>query len=122
MPVFLDDQAVDWPARTLAEALDAASRHTGDSDRIVTDVYLDGQALMGSELDDNRDTDITEAQVRLYSADPAELAVTTLEQVRGRLDEARRLQSNAAELFQKDQPAEAIQCVADAAGAWQQVQ
>ena len=58
MPVFLDDQAVDWPARTLAEALDAAARHVGDAGRVVTDVYLDGRSLVGSELDDSRDTDV----------------------------------------------------------------
>lgn len=122
MPVFLDDQPVDLTGQTLADLLESASNSIAENGRVVVEVHVDGQPVVGEQLEQQGDSPIGDAEVRLFSADPIELAASTLQQVRGRLDDASRLQSAAADLFQQDQPAEAIKNVADAVAAWQQTQ
>jgi hypothetical protein len=122
MPIYLDGQAVDLPGDNLGAVLDAAQQRLEPAGRVLVEVLLNGEPLLGEQLDTNRDVVIGDAKVHLESADPRELAEATLEQVRLGLMDARELQLEAADLFQQDKSNEAMQHVGRAIEAWQQAQ
>jgi len=122
MPIYLDDEAVTLSGDSLGDVLNAAREQLADQGRVVVEVRIDGQSLVDREIDEQQDAAIGDREVRLYTADPITLAVGTLGQVRDVLDVAQRVQTDAAELFQQDRSADAIQRVAEAMSIWQQTQ
>jgi hypothetical protein len=122
MTVFVDDQPAALTGQTLEALLAAARDHLAASGRVVVDVVMDGEALTETQLSQPEQVTTDGAEVRLYTADPAELAVDTLEQVKARLGEAAQMHERAAELLQQDQPSEGLQKVAEAIEVWLQTQ
>jgi hypothetical protein len=122
MPTFVDDSAVALEGSNLNELLGAAQQHLAPSGRVVVDVVVEGESLDGEQLGEPEKINTEGREVRLYTADPAELAVSTLRQVRQRLTEAEQIQKQAAELLQQDQPSEALQQVSAAVEVWLQTQ
>ena len=102
--------------------LEAAREHLQSRGRMIVEVRLDGRTIPAGELDDRRGTSISEVEVRLYSAEPRELAALTLRQARLQLSEASTAQVEAAELLQQDEPSEALARIGLAMGAWQHAQ
>jgi hypothetical protein len=121
MTIYLDDQATDIPGNSLADLLQAASTHLEGAGRVVVEVQLNGTVLSGEQLQDRAGDSLADAEVRLYTADPNELAIGALEQSREMLADARRLQDEAASLLQQDQVAKAMQEIAAFIAIWQQV-
>ena len=133
MPTYLDDQPVTLDGRSLKQLLDAAReelarRHTDAEGarnrppRVVVEILLDGEKLDPDTLAARSADDMTSRELRLTTADPAALAVDSLEQVRGRLADASTLQKQAAELLQQDRPQEGYEKIAASVAAWLQVQ
>ncbi len=122
MAIFLDDQAVELAGGDLGEVLEAAKTHLADSGRMVVDVRIDGEALGGEQIDAQRLRQVDQAEVRLVTADPRELAVETLTGIRRRLGEAEAVQEEAAQLLQSDDAAPAMQKVGQAVEVWLQTQ
>ncbi len=122
MPIYLDDEAITLSGDSLGDVLHSAREQIADQGRVVVEVQIDGQSLVDREIDEQQDAAIGEREVRLFTADPVTLAVGTLGQVRDVLDVAHRVQTDAAELFQQDRSADAIQRVAEAMSIWQQTQ
>ena len=122
MSIYLDDEPVELPGPDLGAVLGQAQERLADLGRMIIEVQRDGQTLSPAELDAAEDAPVADSEWRLLTADPRELAVTTLQQVMQRLDDARQAQLAAAELLQQDQPAEAMKRVGEAVEAWQQTQ
>jgi hypothetical protein len=122
MPVFLDDQAIELPGPSLGQLLDTARQQLADGGRVVVEVAVAGQKLDEQQIGERAAEDIADQEVRLFSADPKALAVETLDGVRHRLHDAEKLQQDAADLLQRDQPQEALQNVGRSIEAWLQVQ
>ncbi len=122
MAVYLDDEQVQLEGVDLASVLASAKDRLAPSGRVVVEVHVDGQPVVGDDLDEKQQVDPLEAELRLYSADPRELAVATLQQVQEKLDDAAEAQLRAAELFQQDQQNEAMAEVGRAVTVWQQLQ
>ncbi|MCG8510764.1 MAG: hypothetical protein MI741_16195 [Rhodospirillales bacterium] len=122
MQIYLDDEQVDAGGTTLGRVLTDVQNRLNMAGRIVVEVKVDGETLVGNELSEGQDRDLTGCDVRLYSAEPARLAVDTLEGIRGRLNEARNLQQQAADAFQSDQAGEALQHIARLIEIWMQTQ
>ncbi|MEM9295250.1 MAG: hypothetical protein AAGA57_05555, partial [Planctomycetota bacterium] len=122
MPVLLDDQPLASSPDKLVDALEAARQQLGPTGRIVVEVQLDGQHLTGEDLDDPARQSLDGRDLRLYSADATTLALTTLDQVRDRLSEARTLQAEAADLLRQDQAQDGLRKVGSAIEVWLQVQ
>lgn len=118
MPVYLDDQAVDLGAGPLTAILRTAGERLRGDGRIVVEVQLDGQPVSANDFD--QEADLATSELRLYTADPRELAIEALEHVRDRLATARQMQSDAAELLQQDKAADALGKVGQANEAWLQ--
>lgn len=121
MQVYLDEQPVELPGSHLAALLDAARKRL-DGARVVVEVAVDGDKLNEQEITDRAEEKLGDVDVRLVTADPRELAIETLEQVRGRLGDAQELQQDAADLLQQDQTPPALQKVGQSVEAWLQVQ
>ena len=122
MAIFLDDQAVELGGGDLAAVLQAAQQRLAADGRVVVEVQLDGESLAGNELELRQNAQVGQAELRLYSAAPAEVAMETLEQVRHRLEAVRQTQGEAADLLQQDRAAEALQKVAVSVEGWMQTQ
>jgi hypothetical protein len=122
MPIYLDDEPADLSGATLDAVLDAARERASQSGRVVVEVQADGRPLLGEELEARRGAPLGSADLRLYTADPREREVTTLGLIGARLADARQAQTEAAELLQQDQPAEAMKRVGQAIEVWQEAQ
>jgi len=122
MTIYLDDQPLQLKGRDLKSLLVAASDHLSDAGRIVVEVQVDGQPLVEEALDQQYTEELGDAEVRLYSADPSELAVMTLEQVKEKLNDARQAQAQAADFFQEDKLDLALKQVVGVIEVWQQTQ
>lgn len=105
----------------MRELLAAVRDELAPQGRVVVEVRVDGQSITGPGLDDENPTK-PESEIRVYSARPGDLVVGVLEDVRTQLAEAQTMQQKAAELFQQDDPAEAMQMVKQSIDAWLQAQ
>lgn len=122
MAIYLDGRAVRLAGDDLRALLEDAQKTAGREGRVIVEVELDGRLLIGDELEKAADASIASSEVRLTSAEPRELASSTLEQVREGLAEAKRAATEAAELLQSDKRGEAMKRIARAVELWQQAQ
>lgn len=122
MAIFIDEQRTELAGSTLAEVLDSAQNELQPRGRVVVEVALDGRSLSGPDLETEQDAAVADRDVRLTTADPRQLVAQTLRQVDDRLEEARELQNEAAELLQQDKPSSAMDRVGEAINIWLQAQ
>ena len=122
MAIYLDDQPTELTGATLTEILASASEGLAADGRVVVEVMVDGKVIAGDALGDHQNATLGDAEVRLTSADPKALAVSTLTQVREQLPLAGALHEQAAEQLQADNPTEALQHIAEAIDIWMQTQ
>lgn len=122
MAVYIDEQRVELAGDHLAEVLTAAAAHVEPRGRLIVEVAVDGQALVGEQLDQQGGMAVGGREVRLRSVEPGELVVTALNDSREALAQARELQMEAAEMLQQDDAEAAMRKVAGAVALWQQVQ
>lgn len=122
MAIFLDDEPVQLEGGNLETVLASASARLSDRGRVVVEVQLDGLPIVAGNYAQHQRASVSDAEIRLYSANPHELTVTTLQQVKAHLDQARQAQLQAAELFQQDKQSQALEQVIQVIEVWQQVQ
>lgn len=122
MAIFLDDEPVQLAGANLGELIASATKRLIIDRRVVVEVMLDGSVLNADALDKCQDNALDDAEVRLISADPGALAVSTLYQIRDQLPKATTLHEQAAEFLQQDNPTEALKLLAEAIGVWMQTQ
>jgi len=122
MAIFLDDEPVQLSGVNLAELISSASKHLSDDGRVVVEVMIDGSVLNADDMNQRKDAPLEDTEVRLVSADPSALAVSTLHQVREQLPQASSLHEKAAEHLQQDNPEEALKLLAESIGVWMQTQ
>jgi len=122
MAIYLDDDVVTLPGETLGAVLEAAATRLAEHGRIIVEVSVDGQPAPPETLADLAGRAVADAEVRLVSADPRELAAVVLSEIDERLDAARQMQLEAASEFQVDRVAEGMQRVGEAVAVWQQTQ
>jgi len=121
VPIHIDDQPTTLPARSLRELLAAARDKLAPSGRIVVEVRVDGESVVGAALDDDQPTN-PGSDIRVYSVRSAEFVAGVLEDVRTQLGESQKLQQQAAELLQQDEPAKAMKLVQQSIDGWLQAQ
>ena len=122
MTVYLDDELIDVITDNLHSALDGAAKHLAVSGRLVVEVRLDGRELVGDVLEKNLHRELNDAELRLYSADPRQLALTILEESRTELETAGQAQTRAADLFQEGQEDKALREISSAMAKWIKMQ
>ncbi len=120
MRIYLDDLPVELAGETLDDLLSSAKTALAISGRIVVDVERDGRVLTAAEIQAHRTRPLNHAQWRLTSSHPAELAVSTLREVKDLLTEARLKQEEAAADFQADNAGDAMRGLSAALEVWNQ--
>lgn len=122
MAIYLDEQPAQLDGDSLGEVLNQASEGLAVDGRVLVEVKIDGEIISGEDLDKHTTEQIGQSEVRLTSADPKELAVTTLNQVREQLPHATALHEQAADQLQADNPSEALQHIGQSIEVWMMVQ
>lgn len=122
MPVYLDDELLALSGQDLGSVLAAAQQRVSPTGRVVVDVQINGQPLVGDALNHQQSQPLGDAEIRFYSAEASVLAVTALQQARVELEEARQLLVDAAELLQQDQGGKAMPIIGQIIETWRQVQ
>jgi hypothetical protein len=122
MPIYVDDQPVALNESDLGQALELVTRRLEPQGRVIVEVILNGASLVGDDLMQHAQDSLAGAELKLYSADPRDLALHVLRQVREGLRTAGEAQAQAANLFQKDQSGAAMKCIGEALVLWQQAQ
>lgn len=121
VPIHIDDQPSTLSAGSMRELLAEVSNELAPSGRVVVEVRVDGLSITGPELDDDQPTQ-PESDIRVYSAEPSDLVVGILEEVRTGLADASKMQTQAADHLQQDDPAKAMELVKESINAWLQAQ
>ena len=101
----------------MRELLAAARDQLAPAGRVVVEVRVDGEIIAGPALDEETLTQ-PDCDIRIYSAHPGELVVGVLEDVRTGLAESTKLQQEAAELLQQDEPGKALDLVKQSIEGW----
>ena len=122
MPIYLDDEPVDLAGKDLSGILNSATDQITNSGRVIVEVALNGQMLSSESLNQHNHKDLAEAELRLYSADPRDVARSALEGLLAQLDQASDQQVRAAEQLNQDRVGEAMGDLGKAMETWQQVQ
>jgi len=122
MEIFIDGEPVALTCDDLEAALEAANGHLSPTGRIIVEVEADGRTLTGEELEKQRSTGGVPNRLNLQSADPRELVIEALEQVREGLVEAQRHQIEAAKSLQRDDAVQAMDKIRVAVDRWQDLQ
>lgn len=121
MAVFLDDEPLEVSGGDLAAVLEAAQRRLKPEGRIVVEVQWEGRTLDSDQLRAHRHQPVEGVEVRLYSAEPGELALEALDQLRERLEASGQSLEQAAEAFQSDRPDEGMRLLAQGLDIWQRL-
>ncbi|MEM6552872.1 MAG: hypothetical protein AAF750_12200 [Planctomycetota bacterium] len=122
MPIRLDDAPLTTDGPRLRDAIAAAVLKLQNEGRMLVEVKIDGDTVPDTQLEDRADDSVEANQVELFSANPATLTTSVLEQCRGRLIDARTLQEDAAELLQRDQVGDGLHKLGDSIEPWLQTQ
>lgn len=122
MKCKIDEQLVEIEATELGKVLATAQSHLQEQGRVVVEVLVDNESLVGDEIAERQNEAIDSQDIQLISAKPNELAIETLEQVDARLQESMQTQSDAAKLFREDRSADALQHVSQIIETWLKVQ
>jgi hypothetical protein len=118
MALYVDDIAVDWPGENLGELLQLANERLEPAGRIIVEVVVNGESVIGDALMERQSEMVRDREVRLVTAEPLELTLATLRQVQEGLQSIREDQAQAAERFQMDEPAEGLKRVGNVLEAW----
>lgn len=121
VPIHIDDQPTTIKPASMRELLAAARDQLATDGRVVVEVIVNGEAITGPALEDDRPTD-ADHDIRVYSARPGELVVGVLEGVREELAKSLEMQKQAAELLQQDDPAPAMGLIRQSIDGWLQAQ
>jgi hypothetical protein len=120
MKLFLDDREVQTDSADLAGAIAAGCREAEARGRIIVEAHLDGRPLPGEMLADPAFASQTGGEIRLTTAEPRALVLTTLLDVADALEAARDVQRDAAELIQTGQLDAALPRLSEALSVWEQ--
>ncbi|MHC4948098.1 MAG: hypothetical protein ACYTG1_07535 [Planctomycetota bacterium] len=121
MRVLLDETPCDIEARTVGEAIAAGAALAEGHGRLIIEIVVDGAPWTDERLHQPGGVSAAADEVRLVSADRAALVRTTLGEATDALEEADRLQQEAAALLQGDRASEAMPLVAEALSIWSSV-
>jgi hypothetical protein len=95
MAIYLDGDLVETQAGVLAEALEAMRLHLLPSQRVISEVRINGHLLYGEELIELRGAELQDVKLEVSSASPVQLVVETLLAVREGLPRTYEAQQQA---------------------------
>ena len=121
MAIHLDSEPFHFVGGDLGAVLDAANRRVKADGRVIVEVKVGQRTLVGESLQAARTENVTGQEVQLISADPSDLALSTLREVRQLLEEAKKNFHAAAKAFQTDEGATGMSRLGKAMDIWHQL-
>ena len=123
MKIYMDDQLQDLDAATVGGAIDEVSDIAARNGRMVVELTINGENMSGEMLEAILDRiGVDGDELRMVTADPCELAVDVLGQIRGTISEIMGLQQEAADLLQQDDTSAAFEKLGQLISNWLNVQ
>jgi hypothetical protein len=122
MRVTLDEQPCAIDAESIGDAIGSAAALAEERGRVIVEVIVDGNSWDQDQLGSSELRAGRADHLDLVTADLGELVHETLRDAAAALDDADRLQREAAELLQSDQAQIAMVRLGEAFGIWQSVQ
>lgn len=120
MPVYLDDKLMTGDAADLAAALAAAKAKLAGTRRVIVEVTRGGEPVAVGDLASLGQQPVGDAELRLYSADTVDLALSILRPTMAMLEDLRQKQTQAADAFTGDNLAEGMRLLGQTMEAWNQ--
>ncbi len=121
MSVTVDHEPLPVKALGL-QTVGQVINHVQKDNRLVVQVLIDGQEPNADQFPATRQTSLADHVVYIETADPRELAVEVLDEVRRHLEETDRFKAEAAELLQRNQTTKALQQLSGCLRVWQHAQ
>ena len=122
MQVHIDGIPTALSGVTLGEIVLAAQDRLEPSGRVIVEVTLNDEPIVGNDLAERQHEAVGEGVVKLVTADPKELITETLVELGHQLKIAGELQAKAADLLQHDKEKEALEHISQAMTIWQQTE
>jgi hypothetical protein len=122
MKLIIDDEAVTTEAGSMEAALEHARRHLATKGRIIVAVAMNGRMLFGEELVSQRDADVAGSELRIESADPSAMVLSTLGAMKKALHDLVEMQKDAARLLRAGNLQEGVQLLGEVFEIWKQTQ
>ena len=122
MPVLIDDLPMGIATGSLGDVLLAAQKELEPLGRIIVEVLLDGQPLIGDQLFDRQEEPLGDMTLNLITANPRELVVDTLGEIHRMLQVAGEQQNEAADFLQRDDQRAALERIGESMTIWQQTE
>ena len=125
MRVLLDEQLCNVSADSVDQAIASAAALAQEKGRIIVEVMVDGRQWSHTTPESSASAQGSTSpagEVRLTSADPAQLMNEVYADAASALSEADQLQRQAAELLQTGSTIDAMQKLNDAVSIWMSVQ
>ena len=122
MQLTLDQQPVEVEANQLGQMLAAMQSHVQEQGRIIIEVIVDGESIVGDEIQKRQNQTVEGKSIALISAKPDELAIQTLTEVEARLAQTLEIQQQASQWLQENRELEALQHVSTIIETWLNVQ
>ncbi len=119
MPVFLDNEPLDVTMGDLAGVIEAARQRLADRKRIIVEVSLNGEPLVGEALANHANEAVGDQEVRLVSAEPGMIASETLTQLLRLLEAGEATMQQTADHLQRDDYGEAMKLMTALFETWQ---
>jgi hypothetical protein len=122
MPTYVDDIAVTFQGQTLGEVVKEAQDRATPVGRVVVEVSVDGEPLIGDQLTARDGDPVVDGEIKIITAEPTELLLDTLVMTRGKLDEVIQFQQQAADCLQRDESTQGMEALNKAIDIWLMVQ
>ncbi|QNN24990.1 hypothetical protein HED60_22835 [Planctomycetales bacterium ZRK34] len=122
MDVFIDSDVFATEQTSLSGILTEVMDHLRSSGRLIVEIRLDGEPLNEREQQNIDAQKLASGEVQLITADPVELGLATLDEVKEALTGAREAQTLAAEALRADETGKALEHVRSSLMVWQQAQ
>ena len=122
MPVLIDDHPMGNVTGSIGDVLLAAQKELEPLGRIIVEVLLDGQPLIGDQLFDRQEEPLGDMTLNLITANPRELVVDTLGEIHRMLQVAGEQQNEAADFLQRDDQRSALERIGESMTIWQQTE
>ena len=121
MKIFVDETEAAAGGATLGAALEAARRVADERGRIIVEVWADGERIPDDDLAEPPAFEPYADEIRMVTAAPEALVVSTLLDAADALEEIKATQARAARAMQTGETTEAMQAFGDALGVWEAV-
>lgn len=121
MKIFVDEQEAAAPAATLGAALETARQVADQRGRVIVEVWADGERIGDDDLADPPTFAPYADEIRMVTASPEALVVSTLLDAADALEQIQTIQTAAARALQTGAVSGAMASFGEALGVWEAV-